>query len=566
MQKNVLNKPVYHFLLVIILGVFGYSNTLNAPFQLDDIPNIAENSIIKNLNNYATPSKAKVDERTVDYPRIINYRLLISRYIGSLTFALNYKIHGLDVTGYHVVNLLIHLINSLLIYWFVNLIFASLASGTGEDNPLFLNHVSTIALFSALLFVTHPMQTQAVTYIIQRWASLATLFYLFSIVMYIKARLAINGRKKDNYGRGISIRALFYYLIALFAAVLAMKTKEIAFTLPVMIVLYEFLFFKGDAKKRILYLVPFILTMLVIPVTLISMNKAAGELFGDTSMAATRLQTDMTRLDYLFTQFRVIITYIRLMFIPVGQNLDYDYPIYHSIFAPEVFLSFMSLLIICFTVTYSFWRYRITQPLTRVVFFGTAWIFVTLSIESTIIPIIDVIFEHRMYLPSVGLFLVMSTLLFMIIERQRNKWVNTTIFFLASTIVLTFTGLTYSRNNVWNDRVTLWQDVVNKSPEKARGYNYLGIAHYEKKNLDSAIKFYKKAVSLNPSYTNAYSNLGVAYFENGQIDESIKAFRNAIKLNPSHADAHFNLGLAYGEKGLMKQAIIEMRKGEMLKK
>ena len=296
------------------------------------------------------------------------------------------------------------------------------------------------------------------------------------------------------------------------------------------------------------------------------MNKAAGDLSGDSAMAATRLQTNMTRFEYLFTQFRVIITYIRLIFIPVSQNLDYDYPIYHSMFDPEVFLSFISLLILCFTVTYSFWRYRITQPLTRVVFFGTAWFFTTLSIESSVIPIIDVIFEHRMYLPSVGLFLVISTLLLMIMAGQRNKWVNLTIFCLASTIVLIFTGLTYSRNNVWNDRVTLWQDVVNKSPEKARGYNYLGIAHYEKKNLDSAIKFYKKAVSLNPSYTNAYSNLGIAYFENGQIDESIKEFRNAIKLNPLHADAHFNLGLAYGEKGLMKQAIIEMRKGEMLKK
>jgi hypothetical protein len=528
MARNLLSKPAFHILLVIILGVLGYSNTLNVPFQFDDVSNIVENPVVKNLNYYVFPAKAKTYRGSTEYPMLIN------RYIGSLTFALNYKIHGLEVTGYHIVNLIIHLINSLLVYWFVHLIFLTLTSGAGGDNPLFLKHASTIALFSSLLFVTHPIQTQAVTYIIQRFASLASMFYLFATIMYIKTRLTINDVNNNSQGKKLRVRGLTYYMIALIAAVLAMKAKEIAFTLPVMIVLCELIFFKGDTKKRILYLGPFILTMLIIPVTLIFIVDLVGG-----SGTATRLQTNMTRLDYLFTEFRVIITYIRLVFFPVAQNLDYDYPLYHSIFEPEVFLSFMALLMICFTVTYSFWRYRITLPLTRVIFFGTAWFFTTLSIESSLIPIIDVIFEHRMYLPSVGLFLTISTLLVMIVERYQPKWIERTVFLSV---------------------------ILASLPDKARGYNYLGLAHYENENLDSAIKFYKKAAALNPSYANAYSNLGIAYFEKGLIDESIKAFRNAILVDPSHADAHFNLGLAYGEKGLMKQAIIEMRKGTMLKK
>ncbi|MEN8134055.1 MAG: tetratricopeptide repeat protein [Thermodesulfobacteriota bacterium] len=619
MVKNFLSKPTCHLLLVIILGILGYSNTLNVPFQLDDVANIVENPVIKNLVYYKTPAKAKVYNGFAEYP------ILINRYIGSLTFALNYKMHGLDVTGYHVVNILIHLINSLLIYWFVHLIFITLASGAGGDNPLVLRHASTIALFSSLLFVAHPIQTQAVTYIIQRFASLATMFYLFSIIMYIKARLALNDSNTKTRGKKISTRALVYYLIALFAAVLAMKTKEIAFTLPAMIVLYEFLFFKGETKSRILYLLPFILTMLIIPTTLIYIVGLGG--------GVTRLVTDMPRLDYLFTEFRVIITYIRLIFFPVDQNLDYDYPLYHSIFDPEVFLSFMALSTICFTVIYSFWRYRITLPLTRVILFGTAWFFATLSIESSIIPIVDVIFEHRMYLPSLGIFLVISILLVMIIEGCQQKWVDGTIFLSVIIVSMVLTGITYSRNNVWNDKIVLWQDVVNKSPGKARGIHSLGVAYSEKGNLDKAIKFYNKAIlidpsyykayynlgkayftkglidesikayrsainlnpshvkaysnlgiayltqglidesitayrnaiNLNPSHANAYANLGKAYFAKGLIDESITAFRNAINLNPSHASAHFNLGLAYGEKGLIKEAKIEMRRGTVLK-
>ncbi|MEN8134056.1 MAG: tetratricopeptide repeat protein [Thermodesulfobacteriota bacterium] len=545
MLKTFSSKPAYHLLLVIILGILGYSNSLTVPFQFDDVPNIVENPVIKNLAYYKTPAKAKVYNRNAEYP------ILINRYIGSLTFALNYKINKLDVTGYHVVNLLIHLINSLLIYWFVQLIFITLAAETGGDSPLFLKHASIIALFSSLLFVSHPIQTQAVTYIIQRFASLATMFYLFSIIMYIKARLALNDSNTKTRGKKISTRALVYYLIALFAAVLAMKTKEIAFTLPAMIVLYEFLFFKGETKSRILYLLPFILTMLIIPTTLIYIVGLGG--------GVTRLVTDMPRLDYLFTEFRVIITYIRLIFFPVDQNLDYDYPLYHSIFDPEVFLSFMALSTICFTVIYSFWRYRITLPLTRVILFGTAWFFATLSIESSIIPIVDVIFEHRMYLPSLGIFLVISILLVMIIEGCQQKWVDGTIFLSVIIVSMVLTGITYSRNNVWNDKIVLWQDVVNKSPGKARGYTQLGLAHSEKGDLDKEVKYYKKAVSLDPSYFVAHLGLGISLGKVGRTHEAIKEFREALRINPHSADAHKNLGTALGRLGRTDEAVKEFR-------
>jgi len=296
--------------------------------------------------------------------------------------------------------------------------------------------------------------------------------------------------------------------------------------------------------------------MLIIPATLISIANLAGGV-----VTPTRLGTDITRLDYLFTEFRVILTYIRLMFLPVGQNLDYDYPIYHSIFEPEVFLSFMALLIIFLTVTYSFLRYRITLPLTRVVFFGTAWFFVTLSIESSVIPIIDVIFEHRMYLPSVGLFLIISTLLLMIVGRYRQKWVEGAIFLSVIITSLIFTGTTYSRNHVWNDRVVLWQDVVNKSPEKARGYNNLGFAHYENGNLDSAIKYFKKSISLDdPFYNyNAYMGLGRSLGKLGRLNEAIKVFREGKRLNPHDAEIHINLGITFGKLGRTNEAIKEFR-------
>jgi Tfp pilus assembly protein PilF len=552
MLKNFLSKPVSHLSLIIILGVLGYSNTFNVPFQFDDEANIVKNPIIKNLVYYVTPAKAKVYEGFAEYP------LLINRYIGSLTLALNYKINGLDVTGYHVVNILIHLINSLLVYWFVHLIFIALASGAGGDNPLYLRHAPAIALFSALLFVTHPIQTQAVTYIIQRFTSLATMFYLFSIIMYVEARLALNDYYK-KHGKKISKRAFGYYLLSLCAAVLAMKTKEISFTLPAMIVLFEFIFFKGETKSRVLYLAPFVLTMVIIPATLIFIVNLSGGVGPATSLSGS----NVTRLDYLFTQFRVIITYIRLMFFPVDQNLDYDYPMYHSIFDPGVLQSFLALIIICLTVIYFFWRHRKTQPLARVIFFGTAWFFATLSIESSIIPIIDVIYEHRMYLPSFGIFLVIGVVLMVFVERCRRKWVGGAVVLSVLMLALVLTAMTYSRNNVWADKIVFWQDVVSKSPEKARGYTQLGSAHEEKGNLDEAIKYYKKASYLEPYNSEIYLFQGISLSKLGRTNEAMQEFREALRINSYNPEAHFNLGMALAKLGRTNEAIQEFREAAL---
>ncbi|MBI4690126.1 MAG: hypothetical protein HY754_07655, partial [Nitrospirae bacterium] len=162
----------------------------------------------------------------------------------------------------------------------------------------------------------------------------------------------------------VSHASCIMYLASLFSAVLAMKTKEIAFTLPIIIVLYEFMFFNRSRVtshesrvtdhvsritchvswiKRILYLFPFLLTVLVIPLSFIGIDKPAGDMIGEIREASQETGA-IPRWSYLFTQFRVIATYVRLLFFPINQNLDYDYPAYHSFFSPNVFLSFMLLL------------------------------------------------------------------------------------------------------------------------------------------------------------------------------------------------------------------------------
>lgn len=220
--------------------IFSYSNTFNSPFQWDEGKFIAENPIVKDLSYFFEPSKAKGFEF---------YGGIKSRYIGYLTFALNYKIHGTDVSGYHIFNLLIHILNAMLVYFLVVLTFRTPFLSNLSLRPRSIGGSNLIALLSALLFVSHPIQTEAVTYIFQRLASLVTFFYLLPIVLYIKWRIASYSplplwegvRGRVRWGRVIP---LLLYLLSLISAILAMKTKENAFTLPLVIMIYEFFFLK----------------------------------------------------------------------------------------------------------------------------------------------------------------------------------------------------------------------------------------------------------------------------------------------------------------------------------
>ena len=179
------NNPIVHIACLVFLIIIIYSNTLNAPFQWDEREFIVNNPIIKDLRYFTNPSAAKGFEF---------YGHLMERYIGYLTFALNYRMHGFSVTGYHIVNIAIHIANAVLVYLLVVLTFKTpyFAESSVKRNS---RH---IALFSSMLFAVHPLQTEAVTYVFQRFVPLAAMFSLMSLTAYIKARLALTTGVKNR--------------------------------------------------------------------------------------------------------------------------------------------------------------------------------------------------------------------------------------------------------------------------------------------------------------------------------------------------------------------------------
>lgn len=491
-------------LVVTILGIIIYSNTFDCTFHLDDNPSILMNSSIRNLS----------DIKTI-------WDNNHSRFTGYWSFALNYHFGAYDVWGYHLVNLIIHLINACLVYGLTRLLFSTPVLRTDALSQ----HASGYAFAVALLFVSHPLATQSVTYIVQRLASLVTLFYVVTILLYIQGRL------KDSK----STSRWLFFAGALLSAILASYSKENAFTLPIAVVLVEGCFFRTKSisltmkKSQWLMLVGGlgVLSALVI-------SRFASSAIFRTIPPELGNTYSVTPWTYLLTQFSVIVTYIRLLILPLHQNLDYDFPIATSFFEIRTMLSFAVLVSLLVVAVYLFNKKRLIS-------FGIFWFFLTLAIESSIVPITDVIFEHRTYLPSFGFFLVLMTIVYTYLW-QKNRTVTSVLIVMLVSIN---SVLAYQRNKIWKNEETLWKDVVQQSPGKARPYVNLGMYYIERGEYQVAAPFFAKAYELNNAYFDAANNLGVCEVAKGDNKNALVHFNRALELDTTHARVYFGRGLTW---------------------
>lgn len=543
-------KPATQLLVIIIFAVLSYSNTFDVPFQMDDVGNIVRNPAIKNLGNFL-----QIDGIALSSPTdLFDKSLFKMRYIGYLTFALNYAVHGLDAWGYHFVNLLIHLSTSLLVYILVLLTFKTsrfLPGDGDQQNPIDSRNV--IPFFTALIFAVHPVQTQAVTYIVQRFASLATMLWMLSLVSYVMMRLS------PVSATGV-IKRYSLYVLSLVSAILAMKTKEFAMLLPVIIVIYEFMFLEGGLKKRLLYLTPLCLTLLTVPLSLMT---TASSGLTDSAAKISGALGGISKLDYLFTQFRVIVTYFRLLLFPVNQRFDYDYPVYRSFLIPEVFISFLFLLSLFFLSLFVYFLSRSPERrhshLYRLMAFGFFWFFITLSAESSFLPIADVIFEHRLYLPSIGFVLALVSA----VELLRVAWCKRALavikfpLYALLLLAIVFSAATYARNSVWRDRFGLLEDEVKKSPGKDRPRYLLGIMYGDHGLMEKAVYHLKIATAVNPGSIGSHYSLAITYMRMGKLEEAVYEYKQTIALRFEFAEAHSELGDVYALQGRNEAALNE---------
>src|SRR6266567_3390765 len=350
-RRSALAKTAWPFATLVLLTLAAYSNSFGGSFQLDDLSSIVDDPVIKDLRHFLPGGEG--------------YLQRPNRSVAYLTFAMNYWVGGLAPAGYHVVNLCVHLLNALLVYALVALCFRTPRL---RDSGLSL-HAREIAAVAAVLFATHPLQTQAVTYVVQRITSLATTFCLLALVQYLRWRMA----PADSARRVARIAS---YALLLLTTVLAMRTKEIAFTFPLVIALFELCLLDGPWTTRLAALAPLVACMGIIPITMLAM-RGAGADFGDVQRL-TRVQSSVGRIDYLATEFPVIVTYLRLLILPLGQNVDHDSPLYHSLLAPAVAASALLLALLVALAIHLFVRTRARprplDPAVRLIALGIAWL------------------------------------------------------------------------------------------------------------------------------------------------------------------------------------------------
>ena len=519
---------------ILLLGLFAYGSALHGEFVFDDIRQVRDNSMLRDLGTFLSWG---------------GYRSYPNRFVGYATFALNYRLGGLDVFGYHLVNLVIHLLASLLVYRLVQLAFRT---PRVRPTPLAAS-ARNVSFVAAALFATHPLGTQAVTYIVQRFTSLAALFYLLAAVLYLEWRLAA-----ESGGARAGRRAAIYVGVLL-GSLLAMRTKEIAFTLPAALALAELVFFPAGGLRRWLPVLPVGAIALLIPASWIDFRGPVAAVAASAD-SVTRLLTPVSRLDYLKTQAVVVCEYLRLLVWPSGQNLDHDLPVYPFALHPRVLFS---LVVLGSLAAFAIWIARRTvpragrpslDPAFRIVAFGIGWFFVTLAVESSLIPIVDVIYEHRAYLPSVGLFAAAATLLGLLFAKVVPESAGRVTVLTGVALALLLGSLTLQRNAVWANAVTLWSDAAEKSPGKARPHLLLGEAFDAAGKRGEAEREFRRAVEIDPEFTPGRTSLATFLQKCGRARDAEAEYRVVLRLDPGHYPAIFNLAELLWSSGRRDEA------------
>lgn len=509
-------RSLLPIILICCLGIIAYSNTFQSSFHFDDEPSVYQNIHIRDITNL----------RTI-------WKFWPTRFVTYFSFALNYQFNKYNVFGYHLANIILHVCVALVVRWFTLLTFTTPAM---KDSGL-SKYARQIALFAGLLFVAHPIQTQAVTYITQRATLLAAFFYLLSITCYSKSRILA----QDNTG----IKSRVYYIVSLISATLALLSKEMTITLPFMILLYDAYFFRLDKpiywKKKI----PFFMLALGIPIILFMTQSVDVVRLTRAGEEAARFSAK----EYLFTQFRVIVTYLRLFFFPINQNLDYDYPILKTFFDYRVIFSLLSLGVI-FALAL---RLRKKHSLFSFCIF---WFFLSLTPESSTLPIKDVILEHRLYLPMVGFSILLSGGIYYCLLR---KYINKPAIILTL-IVCSFAVAAYLRNFAWEDEFTLWGDAIKKSSHKARPYINRGFAYERAGDFRKALSDYNMAIQLKPDSALAHNKRGGIYYATGNFELALSDFNKALQLKKDFEKAYNNRGVIYARSGNVELALLDFAK------
>lgn len=491
-----------------------YSNTYNVPFSYDDLRAIDNRHI-------------RIDKLSLQTIYDAGFNGFSKRRpLANISFALNYYGHKYWLPGYHCVNIFIHISTTILLFLLVK--------ATMDLPTVRLRYGSDtwVPFLAALFWSINPLQIQAVTYTVQRMTGLAAMFFMLSLLLYVRGRLTPS-----------HLRKWWFMLSSFGAGILAVGSKENAYILPFFIIIYDWYFLRDlDCrwlKKKFLY--PF--------GALVVIAMLAFVIFGDASLHSLLAgygKRPFTMVERLLTETRVVFIYLSLLCLPLPSrlNLIHDIPISHSFLDPLTTLCAIAgiaclLLFAC---------YRAKQQ--RIASFAIIWFLGNLAIESTFLPL-ALMYEHRLYLPS---SFVPLAVIIAVKGMLQNRWARIGV---TVGLALFFSICTYQRNALWAQPVAFWKDALQKTPTSARVHNNYGYHLSMEGRSQEAAEIFRQALRYDSTSQTAgrtYYNLGVIMGEMGRYDEAIRDYLQSDRLLPGQSITYANLGDMYERVGDLERA------------
>lgn len=510
-------------LFIAILSIALYTNTLKNGFVLDDEDVIINSPLIKDFNNV-------IELFGSDYFNLsgeMSYRPVVT-----LSYFIDYKLSGLKPWGYHLTNVLLHATNSVLLYLFLSFIVRSSAAKTRKQ---LLQPIRDIPLLISLLFVAHPILTEAVNVPSYREDLLVFLFYVGALNLYLFIRSSTVSQSR------LVMPAL--YLLSCILYLFALFSKEMAVTFPLMAYCYEWIYTDKRKNKNSILLNPynigyFGITFIYIYIRFYYFHNPASlvEVYAPAWGFAERLLT----IPWL------LLNYLKLSLFPFSLSSDHIIDPVKAVssflfIAPVVIVS--SLLAIAITI-----RNRKKE-----IAFGILYFFITLIPVYNIFPIAMSMAERYIYLPLAGLAIIAGALLKLGLESPGFRFRRLIVFITLFSTVSLYSIKVVKRNDIWGNDYLFWADTVKTSPKSDRAHLNLGAVYFDQEKFNEAIREVKTAIKLNPLDPQFYTLLGMLYAKQGRLDDAISEFRTVLRSEPTHPGAHYNLGVAYVKKGLKSE-------------
>jgi len=572
-------------IVLLITAATGlYFWTIDFPMVFDDYSYLIQNPVFRDTTSFSYPTNfTEFVNRPAKFGFDPDYAInFVLRPVAYATFYLNQWFDEFNPRWYRALNIVIHTLNALLLYG----LLISLLRSFKDSGVIERSSWHFIPAVSALIFAVHPLAIESVTYIIQRFTSLVVLFSLLSLWLHF---LSLTAKSQT----GIWLLRIGSVL----ALLLAMQTKECSVTIPFLAILLDWLVLRNSLRNAAWRSLPLLLCTPLIPVLVLLITTAqnGGSLNFDIAFNVVNSRDQpLDHWHYIVTQITVVAHYLRLMFWPTGLNIDPEWPVYHSLWEKPVLLSLAALSSLLATIWFLF-RRRQGDVRIALASTGALWYFITISRSSGLVPLPDMMAEHRSYLPSIGIFIMAAV--FIDIWRTYRHQADVSRFpkpavIAVAVAVFGLASATTLRNHVWRSNESLWEDAVAKSPGKFRTWGNLGTAYSENGKETKAVNCYRQAIKIEPEYipgllnlsnsclrlnqpkealdaTNQLLNLkpdaatnppvalglGLGLMGVGRLNEAAFTFRKILESDPGNAQAYKALGMVYGQLGLLQQAL-----------